>query len=570
MMTDLITNLKTRYSPERSSVTNAEWVQKHTTLRKRPFSFKGYEFQIAILNDNHPDLTCKKCSQIGLTEIQLRKFLLYLRRSTAMNGIFTLPNEKMFKRVSKGRLKPILDNNDSFKVPEGQSWTRSENMIQFDESFGYITGCTEGDATSINADFMMHDEYDLSPMAMISLFQSRIQGSDWKMTQAFSTPTHIGYGIDGRYTSSDQHELMTRCTACNHYNIPEFNLDHVEISGVPDGVFDLSEIEMSNYQDQLDIENAFICCKKCRSPLDLGNPDLQEWVPKYPTRTLSRGYNVTPFVTSRLDLSYIFRSLKRYQTDDYIRGFHNTVLGKAFTPGNARLRQDDIDFCMKAPLVPEVSDDYPLGIGIDVGQTCHITVGDEKSTIEFITVKVDDLVERVEELMKKYNIVTGCIDRHPYTPTAEAVRDKSGGVILPIEYRGKDRLSIIEDEFQEVSHLQGNRTKMIDSFAKEIQDRTHEFHGYGDKKPEIREHLMDMVRDEHPDKPAVWEKLTGNDHWFHSLVMKKVSFTATEVLKLHRKQDEDQRSTLIVGSTGSVQTKSFGLNQKNKAIYKRF
>ncbi|WP_204307082.1 hypothetical protein, partial [Klebsiella aerogenes] len=72
--------------------------------------------------------------------------------------------------------------------------------------FGYITGTTEGEATSISADILMEDEVDLADQSMRSLFQSRLQGSLWKITQRFSTPTYLGYGIDAAYQASDKHE----------------------------------------------------------------------------------------------------------------------------------------------------------------------------------------------------------------------------------------------------------------------------------------------------------------------------------------------------------------------------
>ena len=64
-----------QYSPRRPLIIS-EWIVENTQLRGKPFSFgDGYEFQRQIADDTHPSLKVKKISQVGLTELQLRKSL---------------------------------------------------------------------------------------------------------------------------------------------------------------------------------------------------------------------------------------------------------------------------------------------------------------------------------------------------------------------------------------------------------------------------------------------------------------------------------------------------------------
>ena len=58
------------------------WLERNTRLKKEPFSFKGYEFQRRIADDMHPQMSVVKPSQVGLSELQLRKFLAMLKRTT--------------------------------------------------------------------------------------------------------------------------------------------------------------------------------------------------------------------------------------------------------------------------------------------------------------------------------------------------------------------------------------------------------------------------------------------------------------------------------------------------------
>jgi hypothetical protein len=126
-----------------------------------------------------------------------------------LSGIFTLPNEKMFTRVYNTRLKPLIEQDDIFNPPMDGAPVRRRDTVQIRDSFGYITGCTEGDATSTPADFLMHDELDLSPEEMIALYQSRLQNSEMKVTQKFSTPTFVGFGIDKSYSPPTSANIST-------------------------------------------------------------------------------------------------------------------------------------------------------------------------------------------------------------------------------------------------------------------------------------------------------------------------------------------------------------------------
>ncbi len=304
----------------------SDWIVKNTRLRKRPFSFAGYEFQRQIVDDMHPNMSVIKCSQIGLTEIQIRKFLAFLARNVGVSAIFTLPDDAMYKRVSQTRVKPLVESEAVFNMQTSEKPIRSMALYQINQSFGYFTGNKEGDATSINADALFHDEVDLSDQEMLALFQSRLQGSDYRITQGFSTPTYEGFGVDAGFKVSDQHEYMCRCTKCGHHNIPAFTPDFVTIPGLSGDINDLSEID-AEIASHLDLGAAYVRCENCGARLELHEPSLREWVPRYPGRR-QRGYRVTPFATPRLTVEYIVDQLLQYKQRDALRRWYNTVLGE--------------------------------------------------------------------------------------------------------------------------------------------------------------------------------------------------------------------------------------------------
>jgi hypothetical protein len=526
MFDELYQSVKLRFGQGSASQSMGDWIVANTTIKKRPFSFEDYRFQKAIADDMHRDLSVKKCSQIGLTEVQIRKFLAILTRSTALSGIFSLPNEKMFTKIYNGRIKPILDADEVFNPPMASKPIRNKDQIQIRDSFGYVTGCVESDATSLNADFLFHDELDLSPPEIIALYQSRLQGSDMQMTQAFSTPTFVNRGIDAKYKITDQREYVAKCPSCNHYQIPLFTPRFVHLDYMPFEVEDFVELTPEQISI-LDMQNCHVKCEKCSSRLDLGNPDLREWVATFPTRQNYRGYQVRPFSTSRLKPAYIFGQLGKYQTDGFIRRFYNTVLGQEYTAADAQLQRIDIEACMArgTPNISQSSSSVAYFMGIDVGFTCHITIShDDEDGMPifdlFETVPASGLETRISELRKIYNIVQGAVDRFPYTPQADALRDLTQGVIAPIQYRGTAALQpVMEPDTKRLTHYSANRTLILDRLHSWISHRKITLSGYLGQKETIIAHLSDMVRNEEPDAEAEWIKTTGNDHYFHSMAL---------------------------------------------------
>ncbi|KGM36139.1 phage terminase large subunit family protein [Inquilinus limosus] len=524
--TDFQSDFRSRFTLDSAAVSMTDWVEKNTTIKGRPFSIKGYEFQRAILDDMHPNLDVIKCSQVGLTEVQIRKMLGFLVRNQGLSALFTLPEEKLYKRVSQTRVKPIVDADAIFNREHDQGAVRSMNIMQFGRSFLYLTGCTEADATSTSADAIFNDEVDLSPQDMLVLFNSRLQNSIHRISQRFSTPTFPGFGIDLSYQASDQLHYMVRCSRCNHWSWPQFNRDFCLIPGLSDNIEKLSDITQS-IADEIDIMESYIWCPKCHRALDLTDPSFRQWVAKHPSRKHARGYYVTPFSTGKLDLPYILGQLLKYRQRDYLRGFFNTVLGETYSDGNIRLEEEVIRACFRdeQPGVPDVGPDVPVSIGIDMGLVAHVTLAtgpvEQLEVFRFEAVPVQELPDFVRALCKQYNIVAGGIDRHPYTPTAEEIRDISEGKILPLEYRGTKEFNPVKDQYDNITHGQINRTMALDAVAKDIRRRSIRMSGYGHYRQTIIEHLRDQVRDEQPEKPAEWKKLTGQDHFHHSLAFLK-------------------------------------------------
>lgn len=564
LMQELVARIDARYSVESKNMSMGDWICQNTHLRGRPFTFDRYPFQKAIADDMHPNMDVIKPSQVGLSEIQVRKSLAFIARNRGTNLIFTMPNDDMFERMSSTRILPLAKEERAFNLGEEKA-IRSKSLIQVGTSFMFVTGAKEGDATSISADVVFNDEIDLTNQSMLALFNSRLQNSDWKINQRFSTPTFHNYGVDGGYQSSDQHEYMCQCDSCNHWNIPRFTKDFISLPGLPDSMA-LEEIDESLIDaGKISLLDAEVVCEKCRAPLDLGRTEKREWVAKYASRTHHRGYRVRPFSTNRLKPEYIITQMFRYRQKDYMRGWYNTVLGEAYNDGSARLSDADLTKCFTPQSeTPEPDAGVPTWVAIDMGKTCHVIVaqGNDLSRMHIVmfkTVPVESVVDEVEALMATYNVVGGACDRHPYTPTADEIFRVSNGKVLPVEYRGTKDFNLVKDPVdpETITHAQVNRTKVIDDIVLAIRKGRVRFSGYGNQRSTIIEHFKDMVRDETPETPAKWVKLTGNDHYFHAGAFLAAAVSLKE---LQHGLYSDNRSEVFAGGV------NFGTNSTSLGL----
>lgn len=560
-----------KFNSSGENVPVSDWIAQHTTLARKPFSFKRYPFQKRIAADMHPNTTVIKCSQIGLTEIQVRKFLAFLRRTNGVSGIFTLPTEDMAKRVYTTRMSPILRNDDVFNPPTAEKPVRNQSLVQIQESWGYITPCIEGPATSIPSDILFHDELDLSDETIIGLFQSRLQNSDYKITQSFSTPTYLGYGVDKNFNLTDQFMYLVRCPACNHYQFPKFEQEFIHI---PDMRFEVEKLtDMTPEQIAgLNLGGAYVKCSKCSKKLNLGDPKLREWVAKHPSRDSFRGYKINPFSTDRIPLDYIFKQLAKFKLQENEKGFHNTVLGEAYSPASAQIPEQAIRDAMAShgrPIVP--SRDRAVYMGIDMGAICHISLVsdhiDGKDTwFLFKTCHVSQLSAQIAELRKQYNIVQACADRYPYTPEVDSLRENTNGVVMPVAYKGNAIIAARKDEADNLIYYDANRTFALDMVKTSIINKNAVICGYTSHKDSLIAHLRDMVREESPEKEPQWVKLNGTDHFFHSMGYALLARRVSEHLFLHNLRDSAMTLSIIGMDVGD---KNEPTNRfKNKGVNK--
>lgn len=538
--------LRNRYSIDAVNMGYGEWISKNTRLAGKPFSFSRYPFQQAIADDMHPTLSCIKCSQIGLTEVQLRKAAAFAYRNNGVQVGYTLPEKDLRDAASKTRMNTIL-NSRVFTPEQSRGWIRSVETKQIANSFVHMMIAVESKAFSLPLDFLILDELDLTDTEIAVLLNSRLQNSDFKIRHDFSTPTFPDFGIDARYQMSDQREYLVRCPCCRHEQFPTFDNKFVHFPGL-DADISVTEITRE-IAAKLDLSKAYVWCEKCHSALDLQSPQYRRWVARRPDVTSHRGYRVNPFSTGRLSPEYIIKQKFEYERVNFIRGWHNTVLGETYKDENIQLSEATIKNAMVSPEPLTIGRDEPIVVGIDMGKMCHVVKmkypGRSKHTqaVALDIVPRERLEDYVTQLCANNRVIMGAIDRYPYTPTANNVFQISQGKIWPIEYIAGPEARKVEKELESDKFIQADRTVLLDRVAKSIRDQTLTIYGYGTWKELYIQHLRNMVRDEKPDEPAVWRKLDSADHFFHATGLALFSTRIIDYLDAILEQD----NRMVVG-----------------------
>lgn len=517
MKNSFLGNLASKIQDSRKKTSVSEWVCENTTLAGKKFSLYRHEFQKAILDDMHPNLSVMKISQVGLTELSLRKAIAFLARNNGTRCMYSFPTMLLKQNNSKTRLKPLISTD----FPARPDDVRSSDVYQIGDSFLYMASCSEADATSNPVDALFIDEIDLSDMEIVSLLNSRLQHSQWKIRQRLSTPTFAQFGIDREFQDGDQRQYIFRCPHCNHIFVPQYDLKHVYIPNLPKTVEDLVFDVDVGMAAGLDYENSYVRCPKCLKPIDPGDPTGREWVAKYPERsTNAHSYQILPFSSGLLSIKYLVMTVAEGISKNQARRVINTTLGQTYSDSSTRLETADIERCFVSPKKPEIGKDTPVFFGLDMGMGCHLTVvsSDGHEVLWFEVVPQDKVEERIKELLDNYNVIGGIMDRAPFIPTAYAIRDYSEGRAFPCVYSQNNKRAVPYKEIDgSVTYYNVDRTMSLDAVAEGIRSKKLKFFGYGEFHDTIVTQLRDMFRDDTPDTQPKWVKMSGNDHFFHSL-----------------------------------------------------
>lgn len=449
--------LKAGASAATSIAEMSRWITDNTFRAGSRFSYRNHEYQPRILDSKAREIIVRKCSQVGLSELAVRKSLGLVGMLKCFTVIYTLPTATFASVLAKTRVNPVI--NESPYLNSMLTGTDSVEVKQFDNnSFLYLKGAASSNAPiSIPCDMLVHDELDFSDSLVVKQYQSRLTHSPHKMKMKLSTPTLPGKGIDHEFQQSRRFFNFVKCHHCNHQFIPHY-YDHVRIPGYKGDLIDISKktLHRFNYME------AYVECPNCGKTPDLG-PAYREWVCENPDENfVAEGFQVSPFdAPALISPSYLVEASTQYSN---VAEFVNFNLGLPFFSKESVLSPDEI----RGTIIENEVQGTGYGVmGIDLGKTCHITVGKcfvdgAMQVVHVEAVPLDQLKKRYRELRVKYRVRTTVIDSLPYTDMVMALQaeDPNLWAVVYTQSRGV-HLYVMKERESESSTETGQQQRQL-------------------------------------------------------------------------------------------------------------
>lgn len=514
-----------------------DWLQKNTFIGGKPYNFKGHECHEEILRDVHPRKNTKKCSQVGLSEVSLRSALA-IAAVTRSRIIYTMPTDTLAQKFSKDRFTPVIEESPALSNAQ-RADAKSAEMKKIGNSTLYIVGTFGGNnAISIPAQFLIHDELDFSNQAVIGMFQSRLRHAEEDpvtrhkgVAQRFSTPTLPNFGISKHFEASDQRYYMVRCSSCNHTFAPHYVRDFV-VPGFDEPMTHFEKSDLSN--PRYKTKEAYLKCEKCGHDLwkDLMNPAQREWVAKYPSRYMERGYQVNPWDVPKYNsCPSVIGQMSEYTKQD----FHNFVLGLEYESKDNSFLSSIFQSPDKSAWVSlteaSATDMQGTIIGIDIGKTAWLLVGKRVKVGRQRKVDIihaaqlrarvgSDLAGQVQEYIDAFNPAAVVVDAAPDFSTAHAlIGNNRYGRVFGCEYTRTIAGFTNLTPDPETGVLKAARSGTLSDLMEDHNVGLIRYPRNESEMPLIEEHLGNTKKLVKPVEmgDSVHFVKTGPDHYCHAL-----------------------------------------------------
>lgn len=507
------------------------WLEKNTFLQGEPFNFNNHTYQKSILRSPYRINAVRKCAQVGLTEITLRKIIAFSLMYSGVNTIYVFPTAGFASNIAATRLNPIIDSSPLIRSSIHKD-TDSNLVKRFiNDSFVFMKGASKTSQTiSVPADQIIIDERDFCEETVVSDFQSRLTHSEHKLVTNLSTPTFETHGITPLFNDSVRHWPFHRCKKCNH----QFVIDYYQHVRLP-GISDLREINYFNKDPllQVDLSKAYVECPKCKKPTTYTAEEV-EYVPENPGDNYETGgWQITPFCApAYVTLKDLITNSTKFRS---LRSFYNNSLGLPYQDEEAGLTVDEVSslFTPNDGTYPDTPNHTVCGV--DMGGACaslwgttypdgHVRIYHAES------IPLTDFRKRFVELQGKLSTVGSVADAFPHTSLIVEMQSSIPSLFgaVTTQSRSLDLYTIrqIEEDRDKATfglkQINFKRTPLLDLVMTMVRTKKISFApSCLPERDKIIKHLTDMKRmmiDTSQGEEVVWKKsMSGSDHYHFAL-----------------------------------------------------
>lgn len=521
----------------------SRWITESTRLGGMPFSFINHEYQEFILNLNAIHYAIKKPSQIGISELNVRRALGICCLNANVSLAYILPTMAFSQKFAKSRVDPVVAGSPDV-LAQMSPGNDSSVMKQFrNDSFLYFMGASRSNqAISTPLDAMIEDELDFfEDLTVLTQFTSRLKHSKLDKNKfMLSTPTVGGYGISALYDNSKQYIELQKCNHCGHWFHADYFND-VVLPGFEKSLHAVSYTTKSLIAD-FDLSTAYLSCPKCKKRVDQ-SLKYRNWVCVNPdSHSDTAGVHITPFTAPGI----ITPGQLIHNSTEYSRisDFYNFELGLEHSDTDSEVTREEL---MQAVLPPEdafysYTNPPPYAVmGIDVGGLCAVTIGYPSPQGPLIVVHAElvpvrKFAVRYAELCSKFRVISVVIDSLPYTDLVLQLQARDPNLWASL-FSSSKAISLYsirektEDDnaaFSGVRALLVARDRGLDQTVAMIRGKNIMFEP-AEWNETVFKHIMDLKRiklkDSEGEDVFRWRKSAGGqDHAFFSLLYMFIAF----------------------------------------------
>lgn len=498
----------------------APWIEKHTYLDGKKFSFKDHEFQRNILEDTAPTSIIVKCAQIGLSELAYRYAIAACCTQDDMTIIYTFPSSSDAEKNNRTRIDPMIEGSPEVKRLVNANLNNSEVKQFGRNSFLFFKGTFSAtQALSTPANAVIHDEWDKSDTTQGSVYVSRLQHKPHKLRKIFSTPTIDKFGVSKEAETARRLKHLARCNHCNNVFLPDYFTD----VKVPGWDKPMEEITKKNIH-LIRWKEAYLACPKCGLDPELHYSRMQ-FVAENPYENHeANAWYISPFSAHNiLTPAYLVNTSTKFEK---YSEFKNQTLGLTAEEKNDSILESDI----VAVEMPNLGSSELHVMGSDIGITCHICIGRISSDGTLLIVHREQVnytqfEARTAKLTAEFRVVLHVMDTLPYTDMvtrlSKARPNNWGAMFISSKSPIQFALQSEQEDFKEgkinIKLVKINRTAALDALLGIIKEGRWAINS-SDENVEYRAQLQSLKRVRKMTKDGelmyVWEKTgTENDHY---------------------------------------------------------
>lgn len=493
------------------------WSMAHIPLPKgAAWDFTGRSWQIDIFEDVSPMTVFMKPTQIGLTTINLSKYLFFAVHHDC-RLMYTLPRQDDVTDLVTSRLDEIIRNS-----PVLRSLSGNVNNVRMKSLGGSFLHFMEASVPPrmLDVDYLVHDEVDLSNQANLEQYASRLDASAFRELHRLSTPTISSYGIHALYESSDKKKWFVKCPRCNSEFFLEWSLHFKSNSS-----------------------KSWYACDRCGKEITAETIDDGRWIATGNGNSSISGYSISQMMTPTLTPP---ARLKQQSESMSPKNFANLRLGEPFAPTVGGISRSGIySSCFDSGHSRGMqSGDVSYFLGADQGNELHVAIGCKVGNKLFVVhlekISFESGFERLEYLIRRYRITKGIVDALPNRHSAYQVARNFNGRIRLATFSDID--SIFREDGDDRVII--NKHDAYDNLSDLIDKGRIQFYGsrsgMDSGVSDAVEHLTNMRRDEvvrstrsgGEINKIVWVN-TGPDHYADTLLYLSIAADDTNSGRLN-------------------------------------